>query len=556
MNGKDVFQNGAVYNGVDQAKLVALHPANGLPAAALRQRLEAHNQSHLLRFWEQLDEDQQLRLHKDLVNIDYDQLETNFAKTKASLDATRNHKTENTLLEPLSSTSCGRVDDSLEELEQLKTKGLSVIAEGKVAVILLAGGQGTRLGSDLPKGMYNVGLPSQKTLYQLQAEKLLRLKQLASSRIDESASIPWYIMTSPSTRLKTSSFFADNDFFGLPHEDVFFFEQGTLPCFDYEGRIILEEKHKVSRAPDGNGGLYRALATSGALEDMVSRGVAYIHVYCVDNILIKMADPAFIGFCISKGADCGAKVVEKTSPHEAVGVICRANEKVKVVEYSEISNVDAERRGDDGRLLFNAGNICNHFFTIDFLQRVVRDFCPALDFHVAQKKIPHVDPSSGLKVKPLKSNGIKLEKFVFDVFPFADKFVTWQVRRQDEFSPLKNADAAGAKDTPSTCRNDLYSLHRKFIEKAGGEIVDINKNYISNGLDCEGKKNGKVDQHEDVLAHLVNTGCFIERPLICEVSPLMSYDGEGLEDLVEGHVFSAPFHLNQVCLKPYLVDYD
>lgn len=271
-----------------------------------------------------------------------------------------------------------------------------------------------------------------------------------------------------------------------------------------EGKVLLDSPSHVAVAPDGNGGLYAAtrapLSPSDkkhtVLSDLGKRKVLYMHAYCVDNCLVKVADPIFLGYCISKQADCAAKVVPKAHPTESVGVVARRGEKFMVVEYSEISTAQAEKRNARGDLAFGAANIVNHFYTTTYLNSV-ESFEEELAFHIARKKIPYVDLETSAIVKPTKPNGMKLEMFVFDVFPYTKSFSVLEVARNEEFSPLKNAPGTGSDD-PGTSRRDLLAQHKRFLEKAGAKVAE--------GVEIE-------------------------------ISPRLSYSGEGLE-AVKGKTFT------------------
>ncbi|XP_076355129.1 UDP-N-acetylhexosamine pyrophosphorylase-like isoform X3 [Tachypleus tridentatus] len=519
-------------------------PCTGeMDVEALRLRLKQYGQEHVLKFWSCLTGKQRTMLYKELSDMDLEEVYSIYKECNQN-SGEESEKLDD-LLQPIPSELHEGVSSSTpERISGLRNIGLEKISEHKVAVLLLAGGQGTRLGVPYPKGMYDVLLPSHKTLYQLQAERIFRLQQLAEDKTGKPCMIPWYIMTSEHTMDPTIEFFEKHNYFGLKKENFIIFEQDMLPCFTFDGKIILETPWKIATAPDGNGGLYRALRKQGIVEDMEKRGVMYIHVYCVDNILVKLADPVFIGYCVEKGANCGAKVVEKLFPTEAVGVVCKVDGKYQVVEYSEISLKTAQKRNPDGRLTFNAGSICNHFFTLDFLHTVIKS--NNLQHHIAKKKIPYVN-EKGEVVRPDKPNGIKLEKFVFDVFEFSSQFVVWEVLREDEFSPLKNADGA-EKDTPTTARHALFNLHQRYVLSAGGKFVDEDGTLIplipslsttqKSSLNSTCKETGLGDDTDSQKYYQKYQG-----PVVCEISPLLSYDGEGLHELVNGKKFTPPLVL-------------
>lgn len=477
----------------------------------LRDRLAKFQQDHLLRFWDELTVEEQRQLRQDIEELDLLELKAYFERATASLN--ENGAKLDDRLQPIPETKLVSISRTPEDkLLEYRNEGYRQISAGHVGVLLMAGGQGTRLGFNNPKGMYDVGLPSHKTLFRIQAERILKLQQLAYELTGKLGRIMWYIMTSEHTIQPTLDYFKSNNFFGLNKENIVMFTQGSLPCFEFDGKIILDQKNRIARAPDGNGGIYRALRDQGVLDDINRRGVMYLHAHSVDNILIKVADPVFIGYCVQENAECAAKVVEKSAPNEAVGVICMVDGKYQVVEYSEISAKTAEMRNSDGRLTFSAGNICNHFFSAAFLNKIASKYESSLKLHVAKKKISFVD-NSGKRITPDKPNGIKIEKFVFDVFEFAQKFVAMEVPRDEEFSALKNSDSAG-KDCASTAKHDLFRLHKRYIESSGGIV------------------------HGDE----------------CEISPFLTYAGEGLKELVNGKSFTCPIYLrsNQDTLNGHL----
>jgi len=455
-------------------------------------KLEKVGQQHLLKFWSDLSENEKESFEKELKEVDLESLKKVYEESKKDKQEDKVNKN----IKPVpSSSKSGYEKSSKEELKKYEARGLKAIADGEVAVVLLAGGQATRLGVSYPKGMYSVKLPSEKSLFQLQAERIVRVQELAGAK---SKPVNWYVMTSENSKEVVKSYFEKNNYFKVDKEKVHFFEQGTMPCISKDGKVLLDSKSKLSKSSDGNGGLYKALVKSGVLDDLKKRGVKYVHAYCVDNVLVRVADPVFIGYCVEKNADCAAKVVKKTDPEERLGVICKSeDDKFQVVEYSEISEENRKSRDENKDLVYNSGNICNHFFTYEFLEEVCKEHEKKLKYHVAEKKINYVD-ESGMVKKPVTANGVKFEKFIFDVFQFAKKFAVWEVVRKDEFSPLKNS-VSEPSDNELSCKRDVLELHYKWLVNAGVKLVE-----------------SKSNEDDDSSV---------------EVSPLVSYSGEGLEDL-------------------------
>jgi UDP-N-acetylglucosamine/UDP-N-acetylgalactosamine diphosphorylase len=436
----------------------------------LREKYDKAGQRQVFAFYDDLDAAGKASLYEQAKGFDPENINKLADKVLHPLKAESEDAAPK--LAPLPSSATSSVLDSDEaDLQKWYEQGLDLVADNKVAVVLMAGGQGTRLGSSAPKGCYDIGLPSHKSLFQLQAERIWKIQRLAKKKHGkDSVVVPWYVMTSGPTRGPTEKFFEEHKYFGLDKENVFIFEQGVLPCISNDGKILLESKSRIAVAPDGNGGIYQGLIKSGAVSDMKKRGIDHIHAYCVDNCLVRVADPTFIGFSASKDVDIATKVVRKRNAKEPVGLILQKNGKPDVVEYSEIDTETAEAKDSSNPelLKFRAANIVNHYYSYRFLESIP-EWVNKLPHHVARKKIPCVNTETGEAVKPEKPNGIKMEQFVFDCFPFLemDKFACMEVKREDEFSPLKNAKGTG-EDDPDTSKEHIMAQGRKWISAAGG----------------------------------------------------------------------------------------
>jgi UDP-N-acetylglucosamine/UDP-N-acetylgalactosamine diphosphorylase len=360
--------------------------------------------------------------------------------------------------------------------------------------MVVAGGQATRLGHAGPKGLFPVGPISDRTLFAQQAQKLRRLRR----RWDQP--IPWYVMTSPATDAATRDGFAENDVFGLPPEDVMLFTQSMVPSFDFDGKLMLETPGRIFENPNGHGGAITALLESGALDDMARRGIDTLFYYQVDNPLVSLADPVFLGFHAEDASEISCKVIRKRDPDEKVGVVARVDGRVGVVEYTEIDEASRTATDEDGELLYWGGNTAIHVFDVDFIRRVAADADTLLPYHASAKKIPGLDPA-GRPMTPEAPNGHKLERFIFDALGAAERVCVVEASRQQEYSPVKNASGS---DSPSTARKDLQVRYRAWLEEAGVALppdlrIEIDESVIADAADVRDMKIRRVEDAPDAI---------------------------------------------------------
>jgi len=371
---------------------------------AIRKRLAEHGQEHLLAFYDQLDAPQKARLLEQVAAIDFEQLSGLIRSHVLSRPQVR--LPEHVLPPPIRPA---RPSDpaSVAAYDSARRRGEELISRGKVAALVVAGGAGTRLGFDGPKGCLPVTAVKGKSLFQVFAEQLLATQRRYG------AVVPWYVMTSLSNDQTTRRFFAENDFFGLDPSDVLFFAQGQMPALSFDGKVLLAEKDQLAWSPDGHGGCLPALRRSGALEDMARRGVEYISYFQVDNPLVRCVDPLFIGLHAEAGAGMSAKVLPKRQPKEKLGNFCTVDGRVTVIEYSDLPDELAFATRDDGTLVFNAGSIAIHVLSRWLVEELTAGGACRLPFHRADKEVPYID-ANGDRVQPEEPNAAKLEMFIFD----------------------------------------------------------------------------------------------------------------------------------------------
>ncbi|KAK9805344.1 hypothetical protein WJX73_004179 [Symbiochloris irregularis] len=464
---------------------------------ALWKNARAAHQQHIFDDWDLLTDEQRQELTKQLEAVDLAHVNAIFERSNQPASEATASPVEDVDITKLSELSTS------SELDYIRT-GLELILKDQVAVVLLAGGQGTRLGSNDPKGCYDIGLPSSRSLFQLHAERIKRLQHVAALHDAKGRKpsarplIKWYIMTSSATDAATRAYFEQKKNFGLDKSQVMFFQQGTLPCLTAEGKVIMASGHSLATAPDGNGGVFTALKRSGMLKDMASKGVVCVDCVSVDNALVRPADPLFLGLCHQHEAECGSRVLARLHARERVGVFARRNDRLQVIEYSELDADDASSSDPStGLLRYNWSNVCMHYFSVAFLERIATSLQDSMVHHLAHKSIPSKDG-------PVR--GVKLEQFIFDPFPHARAQVLLEVARDEQFAPVKNAPGS-ASDSPDTACAALLDLHTRWVRAAGGTVK------------LEGNR----------------------QPSVVEVAPLVSYAGEGLQKLCQDRTLRQPF---------------
>ncbi|CAD8178687.1 unnamed protein product [Paramecium octaurelia] len=380
-----------------------------------------------------------------------------------------------------------------DTLQQYQKLGEKLISEGKVCVAMMAGGQGTRLGFNKAKGMYDIGLPSHKTLFQIFCERILSLQNTIQSKIGQCLPIQFFIMTSDVNHEETTQFFIENNYFNLQSDQITFFQQDSLPILSINGEIMLSDSTAILEGPDGNGGIFSSLYNQGYLDYMKCLGIKYIHICPVDNALCKLCDPIWIGYVESKNLTICSKFVKKAHAEEKVGIHALINEKPCVIEYSEMTQEDLHKKNQQGELIYDAGGIAQMICTVEFAHKIIEDPQTsnklAANYHVAQKKYDYYDINQKQIVKPDQTNALKFELFFFDCFPLCPKeqFGLIEVKREDEFAPVKNAPG-DKSDTPETAKKLYLDRDQKWLKHYGLQFqqqVEISAKitYFGEGLE-------------------------------------------------------------------------
>lgn len=380
------------------------------------EKLEKFGQQHLLQFFNQLNDGEKEMLIRQIETTDFSVL----ASLEVGKDGGKRGK-----ITPLAAMELDEIGEKREEFEKI---GYQAIRNRKVGAVLLAGGMGTRLGSDDPKGMYDIGITKPVYIFERLIANMMEIVKKAD------AFIPLYVMTSDKNHTATVNFFKEHDYFGYPCGEIVFFMQEMAPAADYDGKVFLEEKAKISTSPNGNGGWYASMHKSGLTKKVMEEGIEWLNVFAVDNVLQRIADPCFVGAVIANQCSCGAKVVKKVTPDEKVGAICLEDGQPSIVEYYEMTQELMDEMDEKGEPAYNFGVILNYLFSVKGLEEIREKQLP---LHVVEKKIPHIN-KAGDAVKPAEPNGYKFEQLVLDMIHELDSCLPYEVDRIKEFAPIKN----------------------------------------------------------------------------------------------------------------------
>lgn len=380
-----------------------------------KEKLIKHNQLHLLNFWNDLHENQRQSLEKQIEILDFSYLENLNAK-----------QTERGEVSPIKAMTIAEIEQNKERFSSV---GLEALRGGQVGALLLAGGMGTRLGSDKPKGMYNIGKTKDVYIFQRIIENLLEVVKQCGKFI------PLFIMTSEKNNDDTIAFLEEKNYFGYDKNYVRFFVQEMAPCVDFDGKVLLEEKGKVATSPNGNGGWFNSLLKNQSAKQMLEKfDIKWLNIFAVDNVLQKICDPVFVGATIDGGYEVGAKVIKKVDPFEKVGVMCNRDGKPSVIEYIDLTEDMALAVHENGERIYNFGVILNYLFSVDLLQRIKDDKLPV---HVVEKKVECIN-EKGERVVPDKPNAFKFEMLCVDMVELSSSCLPFEVAREKEFAPIKN----------------------------------------------------------------------------------------------------------------------
>ncbi|GIW71325.1 MAG: UDP-N-acetylhexosamine pyrophosphorylase [Planctomycetota bacterium] len=417
-------------------------------------------QEHIFRFWDALTPEQRQALLEQVAAIDFQLLSQLCHKIDEKPPPRRLEPVRDVIRLP------GPAEESARR-EAARERGEEAIARGKVCGLIVAGGQGTRLGWNRPKGCLPIGPVSDRTLFQLFAEQALAVARRYRT------SFPLYIMTSQRNHAETVAFWEERGYFGMSPAEVFFFPQRELPAVDRRGKILMESPWRLATSPDGHGGVIRALRESGALADMQRRGIELISYWQIDNPLVRIADPVFLGYMLERGDEAAAKVARKREPAERVGVWAIVDGRPGVVEYTELGEQEAIATDENGELVYGLANLAIHAFTRTFLERVARE--ASLPYHIARKKVPHID-RKGRPVEPERPNGIKFECFIFDAFREARGVTLLEVERDREFAPIKNAEGP---DSPASARQLMSDVYGAWLEACGAHVPRDERGHVT-----------------------------------------------------------------------------